>query len=166
MLDRLNDFRSRRRSSRNSAVPHRTGLTTVYRTLQTLVDAGEIDIVRTGSGAAVYRRCTSSGHHHHLVCRHCGRTVEIEGPTVESWAEHVAEAHGFSELSLRWRLSGFAAHAWPDADGPYRHRDRVLCRSWRRAGPGRAGPPPARRSRRPPPAAARGTTGARFRVDR
>lgn len=32
--------------------------------------------------ATVYRAC-SSGHHHHLVCRQYGRTVEIEGPAVE-----------------------------------------------------------------------------------
>jgi Fur family ferric uptake transcriptional regulator len=99
MLDRLDDFRSAqeiheelRRSGDG------TGLTTVYRTLQNLVDAGEVDVVRTSSGEAVYRRCASADHHHHLVCRRCGRTVEIEGPTVESWAERIATEHGFSDL--------------------------------------------------------------------
>jgi Fur family ferric uptake transcriptional regulator len=74
------------------------GLTTVYRTLQSLADAGEIDVLRTGSGEAVYRRC-SEHHHHHLVCRVCGRTVEVEGPAVERWAERVAAENGFSEIS-------------------------------------------------------------------
>src|SRR5918912_4507080 len=74
------------------------GLTTVYRTLQTLAEAGEIDVLRTASGEAVYRRC-SLHHHHHLVCRHCGRTIEVEGPTVESWAEKVADDHGFTDIN-------------------------------------------------------------------
>lgn len=74
------------------------GLTTVYRTLQTLADAGEIDTLRTDSGEAIYRRC-SSHHHHHLVCRTCGRTVEVEGPAVESWADKIAEEHGFVQVS-------------------------------------------------------------------
>ena len=61
----------------------RVGLTTVYRTLQGLADAGEIDVMRPPGGEHLYRRC-SQGHHHHLVCRACGRTVEVEGPAVET----------------------------------------------------------------------------------
>src|SRR5690606_14268930 len=63
------------------------GLTTVYRTLQSLADAGMVDVLRTDTGESVYRQ-RSTGHHHHLVCRHCGRTVEVAGPTVEAWAEN------------------------------------------------------------------------------
>lgn len=84
------------------------GLTTVYRTLQGLVDAGEIDVLRTGSGEAVYRRC-SSHHHHHLVCRRCGRTVEVEGPAVERWAERVAAEHGFTDVSHTVEVFGRCA---------------------------------------------------------
>jgi Fur family ferric uptake transcriptional regulator len=75
------------------------GLTTVYRTLQALADAGEIDVLRTPEGESVYRTCETEQHHHHLVCRVCGRTVEVEGPTVEQWAEQVAEEHGFTQVS-------------------------------------------------------------------
>lgn len=73
------------------------GLTTVYRTLQTMADTGDVDVLRTDSGEAVYRRC-SSGHHHHLVCRRCGATVEVEGPAVERWARGVAAEHGFGDV--------------------------------------------------------------------
>lgn len=84
------------------------GLTTVYRTLQTLADAGSVDVLRTGSGEAVYRRC-SAGHHHHLVCRDCGRTVEVEGPAVERWAQSVAAEHGFVEVSHTVEVFGRCA---------------------------------------------------------
>ena len=74
-----------RRSTRScAATGEGIGLTTVYRTLQTLADGGEVDVLRTGSGEAVYRRCATAHHHHHLVCRRCGATVEIEGPAVET----------------------------------------------------------------------------------
>jgi Fur family ferric uptake transcriptional regulator len=73
------------------------GLTTVYRTLQALADAGEVDVLRHTDGEAVYRRC-STGHHHHLVCRRCGRAVEVEGPAVERWADTVATEHGFTDV--------------------------------------------------------------------
>jgi Fur family transcriptional regulator, ferric uptake regulator len=81
------------------------GLTTVYRTLQSLADAGMVDVLRTDTGESVYRQC-SSGHHHHLVCRHCGRTVEVEGPTVEAWAAAIAGEHGFTEVSHTLEIFG------------------------------------------------------------
>ena len=37
------------------------------------------------------------GHHHHLICRNCGLTVEIEADAVEQWAQSVAAAHGFTQ---------------------------------------------------------------------
>ncbi|GAA0548967.1 transcriptional repressor [Paractinoplanes ferrugineus] len=81
------------------------GLTTVYRTLQGLADAGEIDVMRPPDGDYLYRRC-SQGHHHHLVCRSCGRAVEVEGPAVESWAEKVAAKHGFKDVSHTVEIFG------------------------------------------------------------
>lgn len=81
------------------------GLTTVYRTLQALAEAGEVDSLRTADGEAVYRRC-STGHHHHLVCRHCGRTVEVEGAAVERWAGRVASENGFVDATHTLEVFG------------------------------------------------------------
>lgn len=83
----------------------RVGLATVYRALQSLVEAGEVDVVKTDAGEAVYRRCSST-HHHHLVCRHCGRTVEIKGPAVERWATSMATQHGYHDVSHTLELFG------------------------------------------------------------
>jgi Fur family ferric uptake transcriptional regulator len=83
----------------------RIGLTTVYRTLQLMAESGDLDAIRTNEGETAYRRC-STGHHHHLVCRTCGRTVEVSGPAVERWANAVAEKHGFREISHDLELFG------------------------------------------------------------
>jgi len=83
----------------------RVGLTTVYRTLQGLADAGEVDVMRPPGGEYLYRRC-SEGHHHHLVCRSCGSTVEVEGPAVEHWAERVAAQHGYTDVSHTMEIFG------------------------------------------------------------
>jgi len=105
-LGSFDDFRSAqdihdllRRSGDN------VGLSTVYRTLQALADGGEVDMLRTEDGEAVYRQC-SAAHHHHLVCRSCGRTVEVEGPAVERWAGRVAGEHGFTEVSHSLEIFG------------------------------------------------------------
>ena len=73
------------------------GLTTVYRTLQLLSEADEVDILHV-EGEALYRRCSGS-HHHHLVCRSCKRSVEIASDEVEVWAQAVARRHGFTSAS-------------------------------------------------------------------
>jgi Fur family transcriptional regulator, ferric uptake regulator len=84
----------------------RIGLTTVYRTLQLMTDAGELDAIRTNEGETAYRRCSTGHHHHHLVCRVCGRTVEVSGPAVERWANAVAEEYGFREISHDLEIFG------------------------------------------------------------
>jgi len=84
------------------------GLTTVYRSLQGLAEAGEVDLLVTDDGETVYRRC-SPDHHHHLVCRSCGRTVEITGPAVETWADAVAREHGFTDISHTLEVFGLCA---------------------------------------------------------
>jgi Fur family transcriptional regulator, ferric uptake regulator len=73
------------------------GLTTVYRTLATLADTGEVDVLLAEDGEARYRAC-SSGHHHHLVCRTCGFTVEVTADAVEQWAQRVARENGFQDI--------------------------------------------------------------------
>ncbi len=99
VLDQADDFLSaqdlhaRLRGSGQSV-----GLSTVYRTLQALAAAGDVDVILTGEGESRYRSC-STGHHHHLVCRSCGRTVEVRNSTVEGWAAAVATEHGYRDVS-------------------------------------------------------------------
>ena len=81
------------------------GLATVYRTLQLLAEYGEVDVLRSEDGEAIYRRCSDS-HHHHLVCRSCGATVEVEGPAVERWTSAIAADHGFTAVSHTLEIFG------------------------------------------------------------
>jgi Fur family ferric uptake transcriptional regulator len=81
------------------------GLATVYRTLQRLADGGDVDVLRAEDGSAIYRRCSDS-HHHHLVCRDCGATVEVEGPAVERWTRQIADEHGYADVSHTLEIFG------------------------------------------------------------
>ncbi len=109
LLEELDDFRSAQDlhamlRARGDSV----GLATVYRTLQSLVDDGQVDLLRGGDGEAVYRRC-SPVHHHHLVCRSCGRTVEVADPPVERWAAKIAAEHGFADVQHQLEVFGTCA---------------------------------------------------------
>lgn len=85
------------------------GLTTVYNQLRALAEVGEVDVLRSADGESLYRRCATGDHHHHLLCRTCGRTVEVEGPEVERWAARVAARHEFVEVSHTVEVFGTCA---------------------------------------------------------
>jgi Fur family ferric uptake transcriptional regulator len=89
------------------------GLTTVYRHLNLLADHGSADVVHRADGESQYRLCGEPGvahgteeHHHHVVCRQCGRSVEVSGPEVEAWAERVAREAGYTQVSHTLEVFG------------------------------------------------------------
>jgi len=110
LLDSTHDFKSAQQLHDLLRERGETaGLATVYRTLQNLAEAGELDALRTEEGEMLYRMCERAEHHHHLVCRSCGKTVEIDGPTVEDWAQRVGGSFGFSEIEHTIELFGTCA---------------------------------------------------------
>ena len=108
-LATFDDFRSARQI--HEAIIERdeyVGLATVYRTLRALFVSGEADVIVLPDGETVYRRC-SRGHHHHLVCRVCGATVEIVGPVVERWSNNTAAENGYDEVTHTLEVFGRCA---------------------------------------------------------
>ena len=110
LLDSMADFRSAQaiHVELNQAMPG-IGLATVYRTLKSMVEDGLLDTFITDDGQTLYRRC-SSAHHHHIVCKKCGRTSEIQAAAVESWAEQVAREHGFTDIDHMVELVGVCSN--------------------------------------------------------
>jgi Fur family transcriptional regulator, ferric uptake regulator len=106
----------------------KVGLTTVYRYLNTLAESGRADVVHNAEGEAQFRLCgeaavaehSDAGHHHHIVCRVCGRSVEVSGPEVEAWAERVAAAAGYTEVTHTLEVFGRCPEHSPRRAAPKR----------------------------------------------
>ncbi|WP_336857162.1 Fur family transcriptional regulator [Sinomonas albida] len=81
-------------------------LATTYRIVQAMAEDGLLDVLRADDGEARYRRCEAHGHHHHLVCRRCGKAVEIEAPAVEAWANRIANDHGYTQVEHTVEIFG------------------------------------------------------------
>ena len=111
VLQELDDFRSAQDlHDLLRAQGENVGLTTVYRTLQTMAEHGDIDVLASSDGQSLYRRCGQrSGHHHHVVCRTCGLTIEVEGPAVEAWTNAIAKENGFTDVSHTLDIFGLCA---------------------------------------------------------
>lgn len=108
LLDKHSEFRSAQ--SWHDTLRHdglSVGLATVYRTLQSLAEGGDVDAVVTDSGETLYRRCESGEeHHHHLRCRICGKAEDIDMPEFEAWADRIAGSYGYSRIDHTVELTG------------------------------------------------------------
>jgi len=113
LLDELDEFRSAQQLhaqllARGAGV----GLATVYRTLGSMAQAGEVDVLRTEQGESLYLRCAplaARTHHHHLVCRVCGRTVDVAGPNLEEYVDGIGRGQGFVDVEHTLELHGTCA---------------------------------------------------------
>jgi Fur family ferric uptake transcriptional regulator len=87
---------------------HQVGLSTVYRHLQTLTEQNTIDSIHTQEGETTYRLCgqAPTRHHHHVICRVCGRAQEVEGRAIERWADEVAVRHGYTDVDHTIEIFG------------------------------------------------------------
>lgn len=106
-LERQDDFRSAQQIHEQLRADGETvGLATVYRNLQSLAQSGGVDVLVADDGESLYRQCADSGHHHHLVCRECGRTVEFLAPELEAAMTAIAAEHGFTDLDHTLEVFG------------------------------------------------------------
>jgi Fur family transcriptional regulator, ferric uptake regulator len=72
------------------------GRASVYRALEQLEQLGLVQRIEVCRGTAGYERVDPTGHHHHhAICRDCGRMVPFEDPRLERALEHVAGEMSF-----------------------------------------------------------------------
>lgn len=81
-------------------LPPSLGRATVYRTLKILVEAEVLCRVLLEDGDLHYQ-LSHSGHHHHLLCVHCGSSQDLMGCDIEDVLLNTSTRHGF-ELSGHW----------------------------------------------------------------
>lgn len=107
IMDETEEFRSAQEIHRILRDAGSTiGLTTVYRAMQQLVDAGEADMITITGDEKLYRRCRRAAHHHHLVCRSCGTAREVRVPSVERAVDRLAADHGFTDVDHMLEIFG------------------------------------------------------------
>lgn len=83
------------------------GLATVYRQLEILVEEGHVDSIVSPKGEKLFRHCgVDEDHHHHIICKKCGSTRQIEISEVEAMAEMAAKKYGFSDVSHSLEIFG------------------------------------------------------------
>jgi Fur family ferric uptake transcriptional regulator len=77
-------------------------LSTVYRTVDALQEAGAVHHVHLGQGASVIH-LSGEGHHHHLVCEVCGRTTDIPLDELGPLAD-LLDRHGYAPATVHFAI--------------------------------------------------------------
>ena len=87
---------------------HRTNpdlhVSTIYRTLDFLEEAGVVTRAGFGDGAATYH--LAGDRHHHAVCELCGTTIELPDRTFASVTARLRRDHGFIATPRHLTISG------------------------------------------------------------
>jgi Fur family ferric uptake transcriptional regulator len=90
-LTSAQDIHGLMRGEDNSA----PGLTTVYRSLESLVGMGLVQAVDLGDGERRYELVPPGEHHHHLVCQQCQKSVHLDECLIEQFEDSIRASHGF-----------------------------------------------------------------------
>lgn len=85
------------------------GLTTVYRTLKLLTEAGLAREVGFGDGKTYYEHHYNHDHHDHMICTECGKVIEFFSEEIESKQDEIASNFGFKPTHHSLRMWGICA---------------------------------------------------------
>ena len=96
----LNEARRRR---------FRLGRATLFRNLELFTELGALERLDLPTGEHAYVACEPEQHHHHVVCRSCGRSAEVEDSGLQWVVSEIARRSGYAIDTHRLELFGTCA---------------------------------------------------------
>jgi Fur family ferric uptake transcriptional regulator len=91
---------------------HRTGYSTVFRTMKHIAGSGIAREVDFGDSIVRYEHKLGHEHHDHLICIKCGRFIEVMSPRIEQLQEDLARKHNFNVVKHKMELFGYCKNCW------------------------------------------------------
>lgn len=82
----------------------------IYRTLALFRQLGVIQDMVVGGRKVIELSDSYSGHHHHLYCTSCGKSVDLTDQVIERRITSLADSHGFKSTSHQIEVSGLCGN--------------------------------------------------------
>ena len=82
------------------------GRATLFRNLELFSELGALERLDLPNGEHAYVACEPEQHHHHVVCRNCGKSVEVEDSGLQSVVSEIARRSGYRVDTHRLELFG------------------------------------------------------------
>lgn len=86
----------------------RIGRATVFRSLDALAAVGAIERIDLPNGEHAWLRCATS-HHHHVICRSCGRSADVDDAGFRAVAAEIERRTGYLVEGHRLELFGLCS---------------------------------------------------------
>lgn len=81
---------------RLEAAKAKVSLSTIYRTLDHLQSKREVTArVDEAGGETAYMLCEPERHHHHAICRSCGRVEDVDCAAIDQFTDSLRILNGF-----------------------------------------------------------------------
>lgn len=85
------------------------GLTTVYRTLKLLCNAGLASEIQFSDNITRFEVVKPHKHHDHMICLNCGKIIEICDQRIENLQKEIASNNGFELQGHSHNLYGICS---------------------------------------------------------
>lgn len=83
---------------------------TIYRTLELLVQSGQVQKIDFGDGYSLYEVSGNRERHGHLYCKQCGEVIEFTIDDIKSREEEVCDDHDFLPVEFRHQIHGYCSN--------------------------------------------------------
>jgi Fur family ferric uptake transcriptional regulator len=86
------------------------GMATIYRTIDILNKKGIVIKHDFGDSAAKYElEIEQNKNHHHLICKKCGKVIEMSGLLKDDFYETLLQDKGFECTDYKLKIFGYCA---------------------------------------------------------
>ncbi|MFA9405007.1 MAG: Fur family transcriptional regulator [Anaerolineales bacterium] len=82
-------------------------LATVYRAVESLHEAGLVDVYSTGTEPVRFSLRDPDNVHGHMICRCCGADNKLEAPSLHVIQDHIQSSYGFEVDTHHLLLEGY-----------------------------------------------------------
>jgi Fur family transcriptional regulator, ferric uptake regulator len=92
------------------------GRATVFRTLDLLAEQGALERLDLPNGEHAYVACAPQDHHHHVVCRNCGASAEVDDNGLQAVVREIGAQSGYRIEDHRLELYGLCPKCQREAE--------------------------------------------------
>jgi Fur family ferric uptake transcriptional regulator len=85
------------------------GMATIYRTLELMQNLNIIHVLDFNDDSRKYELHLEESHHHHLICKGCGKLIEFSDQDIDYFETELEEKYGFEITEHKLRFYGYCS---------------------------------------------------------
>lgn len=83
------------------------GMATIYRTLELMQNLNIVHVLDFNDDSRKYEIYLEETHHHHLICKNCGKLIEFSDQDINYFESELEEKYGFEITEHKLRFYGY-----------------------------------------------------------